>query len=166
MGTRREPLTCPFEPSAYEGKGDRVPVDFRIEGQSLGDAIDHLDREILKAVKLNKDRLFKQAKSDGELETMYIPLRKAAKDPKYTDTLRTKTTLGERWSAKYWDLPSRKPLDPESIDWRHARFAATAWLSKVWFQGKSFGATLELGHVGVSGESLECPFEADYGDEA
>ena len=110
--------------------------------------------------------LFKQAKSDGELENMYVPLRKAAKDSKYADTRRTKATLGERPSIKCWNLQNRTPIDPDEIDWRRSRFAATAWLSKVWIQGKSFGATLELGHLGVSGESLECPFEAGSGDEA
>ena len=165
LGTKSEPLTCPFEPSAYEGKGDRVPVDFRIESQALSDAVDSLDREILRLAKLNKDRLFKQTKSDGEIENMYVPLRKAAKDPKYSDTLRTKATFGERPSLKCWNLSTRKAMDTDDIDWRRSRFSCVAWLSKVWFQGKSFGATLELGHLGVSGESLECPFEEEFDDE-
>ena len=35
LGDKRNPLSCPFEPSAYEGKGDRVPVDFRIESDGF-----------------------------------------------------------------------------------------------------------------------------------
>ena len=163
LGDKRNTLSCPFEPSAYEGKGDRVPVDFRIESDVLSEAVDALDRKILREVVRNKARLFKDpkvaSKSDAEIENMYVPLRKAAKDPKYSDTLRTKATLGERPSVKIWNLSTGKPTFTDDFEWRRARFVCSAHLSKVWFQGKTFGATLELEHLGIQTESLECPFE-------
>ena len=67
---------------------------------------------------------------------------------------------------KIWDLSTGKPTFTDDFEWRRARSVCCAHLSKVWFQGKTFGATLELEHVGIHTESLECPFELTEAFEA
>ena len=151
-------LTTPFVPKAFDG-GDRVSLDIR--AGPIEAAIDRLDAAILACVIANKTKYWKKPPSDEELKQLYVPLKKEPSDPKYSATVRTKMTLGDRPSAKFW-TPERTPLDHNTISWRDSEFAVQCRLKSIWFQSnKSFGGCLEVEHVLVRGADTSCPFEVD-----
>ena len=156
-------LTTPFEPKAFDG-GDRVPFDLR--AGPIEAAIDKLDKALLACVTTHKAKYFKKPPSDDELAQLYVPLKKEPSDPKYSGTVRTKMTLGDKPSAKFWTT-DKKPLEHANISWRDSEFAVQVRLKSIWFQSnRSFGGTLEVEHVLVRQADNSCPFENDAIDES
>ena len=152
-------LTTPFVPTAFDG-GDRVSFDIRAQDPVEG-YIDKLDALILQYVTKHKERFFKSPPSDGDLARLYTPLKKQASDMKYSNLIRTKMTLGDKPSAKFWGA-DKKPLDPKTINWRNSEFGVQVRLKSIWFQAnRSFGACLEVEHVLVQQTDQSCPFEVE-----
>ena len=152
-------LTTPFIPTAYDG-GDRVSFDLRAQDPVEG-YIDKLDTLLLQYVTKHKERFFKSPPSDGDLARLYTPLKKQAGDAKYSNLIRTKMTLGDKPSAKFWGA-DKKPLDPKNIDWRNSEFGVQVRLKSIWFQAnRSFGGCLEVEHVLVQQTDQSCPFEVE-----
>jgi hypothetical protein len=155
-------LTTPFIPKAFDG-GDRVSFDLRAGPLEAG--IDKLDSAIKACVIANKDKYYKKPPSDEELDRLYVPLKKEPSDPKFSATVRTKMTLGDKPSAKFWTT-TKQPLDYNNIAWRDSEFAVQVRLKSIWFQAnKSFGGCLEVEHVLVRQADRGCPFETDEAGE-
>ena len=97
--------------------------------------------------------------AQSALAQLYVPLKKEPSDPKYSGTVRTKMTLGDKPSAKFWTT-DKKPLEHANISWRDSEFAVQVRLKSIWFQSnRSFGGTLEVEHVLVRQADNSCPFE-------
>ena len=109
----------------------------------------------------NKAKYYKKPPTDEEMEKLYVPLKKEPSDPKYSATVRTKMTIGEKPSAKFWTT-TKQPLDYNNISWRDSEFAVQVRLKSIWFQANtSFGGCLEVEHVLVRQADTSCPFESD-----
>ena len=156
-------LSTPFVPTAFDG-GDRVSLDIRGPTE-LQEVIDKIDRTIKAYVIKHKAKYWKKAPSDTELESYYTPLLRRPDNDKYSPTIRTKMTLGDSPSAKFW-THKKAPLSHNNIDWRNSEFAVQIRLKSVWFQSnKSFGCCAEVEHVMVRQSDSSCPFEGDKSDD-
>jgi len=152
-------LTTPFTPMAFDD-GIRVSLDVRVEDK-LEESIKMLDEKIRTYVIKNKARFFKKPPTDEELTQLYTPMLRTPDDSKYSNTVRTKMTLGDNPSAHFWHEDKTPFVENQhkTIDWRNSTFALQVRLKSVWFQAnKSYGATLEVEHILIKQADATCPF--------
>ena len=155
-------LTTPFTPMAFDD-GVRVSLDIRADND-LEKSIKALDEKIRTYVIKNKAKFFKKPPTDEELMQLYTPMLRIPDDNKYSNTVRTKMTLGDKPSAHFWheDKTPFAEGQHKTIDWRNSQFAIQVRLKSVWFQAnKSYGATLEVEHILIKQADAACPFMVD-----
>ena len=155
----KEPiLRTPYSVSSYDGSSDRCSLDLCMT-EELGRLADVIDVAVLGFVKKNAGRYFKSPPAD--VSTTFRPVRRKAAKEEYQDTFRTKITLSPtKCSAKAWG-PDKQPLTAEQLcamDWPACRLALVVQVSGCYFQGNSWGPTINVCMLQVAPEDRTCPF--------
>ena len=154
-------LRTPYSVSSYDGASDRCSLDIHLT-EELERLADIIDVAVLSYVKKNATRYFKTPQT--EPGATFRPVRRKASREEYTDTFRVKITLSPtKCSAKAWG-PNREPLTPEqlcALEWPSCRLALAVQISGCYFQGNSWGPTVNVISMMVQPEDRSCPFGGD-----
>ena len=154
-------LKTPYSVSSYDGTSDRCSLDLCLTDE-LSRLADTIDVAVLSYVKKNAGRYFKNPPVDPG--ATFRPVRRKASREEYTDTFRTKITLSPtKCSAKAWGA-NKEPLTPEqlcALEWPSCKLALAVQVSGCYFQGSSWGPTINVIFLKVQPEDTTCPFVDD-----
>ena len=150
-------LRTPFQCKSFDGTSDRCSLDLCMTDE-LSKFADFIDTAVLALVKESPAAYFKKPPAD--VASIYQSVRRTASKPEYSDTLRTKITLGAKPSCKIWG-PDKNLLTCEDVgelDWPSSRLAVGVQISGVWFLAASSGAMINVCQLMVQPGDVSCPF--------
>ena len=155
-----EPMEVAFDPRSYDGS-DQARVSLcLLASDGVAAQLANIDDAIVKLAALHSTALFGKTLSPDTVRAIYSPM--LYQKGSYPAMLRPKLILTGRNQTKYWDEKTKKPLETPA-DWKGRKVSARLLLKGLWFQGSTFGVSVEVTDALVgdrTGLTSVCPWGA------